>query len=194
VAGLFAIYKLCGQGLVPVGNGQAACGLKEVLAGGTGATAAALFLAGAFFAAAFLAGAFLAGAFFAAAFLAGAFFAAAFLAGAFFAAAFLAGAFLAGAFLAGAFFAAAFLAGALFAAAFLAGAFFATAFLADAFFAVAISFLLDQVAKKPRRSGVPDVSGYSPSEVCPGGAPRYDEFSGDTCVPLLCRYITGRMS
>jgi hypothetical protein len=69
-------------------------------------------------------------------------------AGAFFAEAFFAGAFFAAAFFAGAFFAAAFLAGAFFTA-----DFFAAGFFAAAFFAVAITFLLDQVAKAPADSG-----------------------------------------
>ena len=143
------------QGLAPVGNGHAACGLRDVFVGtdaAAGAGAAAAFFAAGFFAAFFAAGffaAFLAAAFFAGAFFA-AFLAAAFFAGAFFfAAAFFAGAFFAAAFFAGAFFAAAFFAGAFFAADFFAAGFFA-AFLAVAFFAVAITFLLDQVEKEPR--------------------------------------------
>jgi hypothetical protein len=133
-----------------------------------------------------LAGAF----FFAAAFLAGALFlAAAFLAGAlFFAAAFFAGARFAVAFLAGARFAAAFFAGAFFAAAFFAGAFFAGAFFAAAFFAVAITFLLDQVEKKLPCIDVLSIPGsYSSPEVCPGGAPQYDESGCEPSAPLLRR-------
>jgi MFS family permease len=209
-----------GQGLVPVGNGHAAWGLSAVFVGRTAAAAGAAtgaFAAGffaAFFAAGFLAAAFFAGAFFAAAFFAGAFFfAAAFFAGAFFAgafffaAAFFAGAFFfvaaffAGAFFAAAFFAGAFLAGALFtaafltagllAAAFLAGAFFAADFLAVAFFAVAITFLLDQVEKKLPCIDVLSTPGsYSSPEVCPGGAPQYDESGCGPSAPLLRRRIS----
>ena len=176
-AGFGHLVSVALQGLLPVGNGHAACGLSAVFAGCTAAAAAAAaFFAAGFFAAFFAAG-FLAAAFFAAGLLGSGLLRrsllgsgllrrgllrrrpsspepsspAAFFAGAFLAAAFFAGAFFAAAFFAGAFFAATFLAGAFFAAAFLAGAFFAAAFFAGAFFAVAITFSLIKL-KKSRHS------------------------------------------
>jgi hypothetical protein len=59
------------------------------------------------------------------------------------------------------------------AGAFLAADFFAGAFLA-AFFAVAITFLLDQVAKEPPAFDASSTSGYSSPELPWRGA-RYDE-------------------
>jgi hypothetical protein len=128
------------QGLVPVGKGHAACGLRAVLAAGAAAGFAGAGAAGA--AGAFFAEAFFAAGFFAAAFFAGDFLAAAFLAGAFFAADFFAAGRLAAAFFAGAFFAADFFAGDFFAA-----DFFAAGFFAAAFFAVAITFSLIKLQK-----------------------------------------------
>ena len=121
--------------------------------------------------------------------LGGAFFAAAFFGGAFFAAAFFgrAGLLRGGLLRPAAFFAAFFRRpsspapssrrpsspAAFFAAAFLAGAFFAGAFLAGAFFAVAITILLDQVAKSTASSSSIQCGDSSPDGL-PGrtrGAP-----------------------
>ncbi len=182
--GIFNLHLT--QGLFPVGNGHAACGLRDVFAGGAEAVAVALFFAtgflAAFFAATFFAGAFFAAAFFTVVFFADAFFVAGLLA-AFFGNELLVAPFFAGAFLLAAFFMSGFVTPTFFAATFLVedfGAvdfFFTGIFFAEAFFAVAISFLLDQGYKNLHVFGYsPRLSRNSSPKVCPSGTLRYDEF------------------
>lgn len=171
---------LC-QGLFPVGNGHAACGLMDVLAGGKEAAAVALFFAAGFLAA-FFAATFFAGAFLAADFFAATFFAVPVLPGAFFTREVFAIAFLAGAFLIATFFTDVFLALVFFmtiffgADDFFATAFFAKIFFAGAFFAVAISFLLDQSYRSNCLPPALTAAQQHPSpKVYPKGALRCNE-------------------
>ena len=141
------------HGLLPVGNGHAACGLRDVLAGGAEAAAVAFFLAAdflaAFFAATFFAGAFLAAVFFTAPFFTVALLPATFFNKEAFAVTILSDVFLVVTFFIGVFLALIFFVATFFGANdFFTADFFADIFLTEDFFAVAISFLLNQSYKK----------------------------------------------
>src|SRR4051794_24078595 len=49
-------------------------------------------------------------------------------------------------------------------------------------------FSLIKLQKEPSLVSKLMRDSYSPSRVCPGGAPQYDEFGRDSCAPLLCRH------